>query len=247
MTGDVLGGGVVVAITAGLWAVYFLPQWIRRRQFSATEQNALRIQRTLRLLAETTEVPDEVRLEANAREAAAQERILKSSRARDEAERRKLEAEHRKQVVQAEAEAARAEKEARTAAAQAAKAARTAASVQTQPARAMRAAQVEAKNVNTDQAPRRGVSDVVRRARQARARRVRACVTLLMCVGVVVAVIGGVTLTAGGSSLTLVVGLVVAVAGLLALRALAPRKTKPVAPRAPAFRDFAAEEAASCP
>ena len=79
MQTQALGGGLLLAVAALLWAIYFLPTWTKRRQFRVAEHNALRIQRTLRMLAETTEVPTEVRVEASAREALAQERLLAST------------------------------------------------------------------------------------------------------------------------------------------------------------------------
>jgi hypothetical protein len=77
MTTDWLSGGFIIALAAVLWLAYLLPSWFRSRQYLATERNAVRLQQTLRILAETAEVPDEVRVEANARSIAEQERILK--------------------------------------------------------------------------------------------------------------------------------------------------------------------------
>lgn len=79
MNNSVLGGGVLLGIGVLLWAVYFLPAWVKRHQFAAAQKNAVRIQRTLRVLAETSEVPNEVRVEATAREALAHERILEAA------------------------------------------------------------------------------------------------------------------------------------------------------------------------
>lgn len=79
MNGQALGGGVMLAVGAMLWAVYFLPTWTKRRQFSAAQKNALRIHRTLRILAETSEIPTEVRVEATARQALAHERMLEAT------------------------------------------------------------------------------------------------------------------------------------------------------------------------
>ena len=67
----------MIALAAVLWLAYLVPSWFRSRQYLATERNAVRLQQTLRILAETAEVPDEVRIEANARSIAEQERILK--------------------------------------------------------------------------------------------------------------------------------------------------------------------------
>src|SRR5918994_6509785 len=73
---DVIGGGLLVAVAALLWITYLLPTWLRRRQYLATERNAVRLQQTLRILAETSETPQAVRVEATAREVVTQQRIL---------------------------------------------------------------------------------------------------------------------------------------------------------------------------
>jgi hypothetical protein len=73
---DVIGGGVLVAAAAALWIAYLLPTWLRRRQYLATERNAVRLQQTLRILAETAETTKAVRVEATAREVVTQQRIL---------------------------------------------------------------------------------------------------------------------------------------------------------------------------
>lgn len=64
-----LGGGVMLAIAAVLWLVYLLPTWLRRREYLATERNAVRLQQTIRVLAETAEVPAPVRTELLVRRA----------------------------------------------------------------------------------------------------------------------------------------------------------------------------------
>ncbi|MWB97480.1 hypothetical protein [Agromyces seonyuensis] len=74
---DGIGGGVLVVIAAALWVAYLLPSWFRRRQYLATERNAVRLQQTLRILAETSETPEAVQVEATAREVAKQRRRLK--------------------------------------------------------------------------------------------------------------------------------------------------------------------------
>jgi hypothetical protein len=110
--GGILSGGVVFAIAAALWILYLIPTWRRRSEFIATERNAVRLQQTLRILAETSEVPEEIRIEANARGVAEQQRVLKRHRAEQaavakaeaEALARKLKAESR--VRSAEAAAA---------------------------------------------------------------------------------------------------------------------------------------------
>ncbi|QIM19232.1 hypothetical protein G7066_12835 [Leucobacter coleopterorum] len=87
MTGGGLGGGVIFVVAALLWAAVLVPAWVRRREFRAAERNALRLQRTLRVLAETSEVPQELRLEATAKQALAHEKLLRTAQRRQEAER----------------------------------------------------------------------------------------------------------------------------------------------------------------
>ena len=102
MTSGVLGGGVFFVVIAVLWAAVLVPSWNRRREFKAAERNAFRLQRTLRILAETTEVPEELRLEANAKEALQHEKLLRSAQKRQEAEREAQLAEARAEQVRAE-------------------------------------------------------------------------------------------------------------------------------------------------
>ena len=84
MDGQVLGGGVIVAVSVLLWLVYLVPSWYERRQYDAAERNAVRLNQALRVLAETSETPDEVRLELNARTALAQQREAKRALAERE-------------------------------------------------------------------------------------------------------------------------------------------------------------------
>lgn len=86
MSSDWLGGGVVWALAAVLWVAYLIPTWMRRRSYNATERNAVRLQQTLRILAETAEVPEHVRAEATAREVALQQRRLRATETRRRAE-----------------------------------------------------------------------------------------------------------------------------------------------------------------
>lgn len=51
------GGGLMLVLAAGLWLVYLVPNWLRRKEFAATERNAVRLQQTIRILAETSEGP----------------------------------------------------------------------------------------------------------------------------------------------------------------------------------------------
>ncbi len=69
-----LGGGVLLLVAAALWLVYLVPNWLRRSEYLATERNAVRLQQTIRVLAETAETPDAIRIEsvAKARKAVAE-------------------------------------------------------------------------------------------------------------------------------------------------------------------------------
>jgi len=79
------GGGtaILIALAAGLWLVYLVPMWRRRTEYLSTERNALRLQQTLRIMAQTAELPEAVRAEMTAREVANQERTL-AARQREE-------------------------------------------------------------------------------------------------------------------------------------------------------------------
>ncbi|WP_439592091.1 large exoprotein [Microbacterium sp.] len=84
MGGQVLGGGVIVLVAVLLWLVYLLPSWHSRRQYDASERNAVRLNQALRVLAETSETPDEVRLELTARTALAQQKLARRALAERE-------------------------------------------------------------------------------------------------------------------------------------------------------------------
>ncbi len=75
----------MVAIAAALWFAYFLPTWMRRREYLDTERTATRLQQTLRVMAETAELPEQVRVEVSARDAARQERLLVAQQQRADA------------------------------------------------------------------------------------------------------------------------------------------------------------------
>lgn len=77
MNGPVLSGGVIVLVAMLLWALYFMPSWRGRHQYNAAERNAVRLNQALRVLAETSETPEEVRLELNTRTALAQQKLAK--------------------------------------------------------------------------------------------------------------------------------------------------------------------------
>lgn len=85
MNGPVLSGGVIVLVAVLLWMLYLLPSWRGRYQYNAAERNAVRLNQALRVLAETSETPDEVRLELNARTALAQQKLAKRVQSEKEA------------------------------------------------------------------------------------------------------------------------------------------------------------------
>lgn len=100
------GGGLVLALVAVLWLVYLVPTWQRRQEYLATERNAVRLQQTLRILAQTAELPEEVRIEANAKSVADAQRILAREEAKREALRRAHEAARQRAVTRELAAAA---------------------------------------------------------------------------------------------------------------------------------------------
>lgn len=91
MNGPVLSGGVIVLVAALLWLLYFLPSWRGAHQYDAAERNALRLNRALRVLAESSEAPREVELELSARTALAQQRLARRLQSdREQAELQRL-------------------------------------------------------------------------------------------------------------------------------------------------------------
>ncbi|MGX5697574.1 hypothetical protein ACWKWP_15345 [Agromyces soli] len=233
---DVVGGGVLVAVAAALWVAYLLPSWWRRRQYNATERNAVRLQQTLRILAETAEVPEPVRLEATAREVAAQQRILaaQENAARLEAETARLAAEAAEQLALAE----------RRAAAEAVAAARS---------RATQLTVTEPIAIVVADAPAAptAASRPVDAAAARRRRRARAACTLVLLASLVAIAWGIVALATGGSALVALLGGAGAVGALTSLVGLARRRTEaPVAaaqpiaerPAAPVFEPIEVAE-----
>lgn len=85
MNGPVLSGGVIVLVSVLLWMLYLLPSWRGRYQYNASERNAVRLNQALRVLAETSETPGEVRFELNARTALAQQKLAKRLQSEKEA------------------------------------------------------------------------------------------------------------------------------------------------------------------
>ncbi|KAA6434890.1 hypothetical protein FQ330_03730 [Agrococcus sediminis] len=71
-----LGTTLILIVAVVLWVVYLVPVWTRKREYLATERNAIRLQQTLRIMAESAESPEEVRLEADARTIAVQQRAV---------------------------------------------------------------------------------------------------------------------------------------------------------------------------
>src|SRR3954447_22863581 len=106
MGGESAGGGLVVALAAVLWLVYLMPSWHARRQYLATERNAVRLQQTLRILAQTAELPAEIRIEMNARSLAEAQRVAASEEARRRAIVRAHEAARQREITRRLAEAA---------------------------------------------------------------------------------------------------------------------------------------------
>lgn len=81
------GGGLMVAVAAALWLAYLVPSWLKRQEYLATERNAVRLQQTIRVLAETAEIPEELRAlspSTAAQSRTAQSRTAPSRPARDD-------------------------------------------------------------------------------------------------------------------------------------------------------------------
>lgn len=112
---QVLGGGVIVLVCVLLWLVYLLPSWASRHRYDASERNAVRINQALRILAETSETPAELRIELNTRAAYEQQKLARRAQAeRDDLERRareEREAAARRALAEREALATRAQTE----------------------------------------------------------------------------------------------------------------------------------------
>jgi len=85
MDGPVLSGGVIVLVAVLLWMLYLLPSWRGRFQYNAAERNAVRLNQALRVLAETSETPNEVHVELNARTVLAQQKLAKRVQSQREA------------------------------------------------------------------------------------------------------------------------------------------------------------------
>jgi hypothetical protein len=227
MGGQVLGGGVIVLVAVLLWLVYLLPSWHSRRQFDAAERNAVRLNQALRVLAETSEMPQEVHLELNARTAMAQQRLARQALAQRESaaleqakvdlERARTERELAEASARVERERERAERELAEAAAR----------VELERARAERAAaQAQARaEIEAAEAAARAEVSAARSApaaRRARARRrFRLTATLLCVLGLAVSGFGVFEVLSSGVQTWLWAGAAVAAASALVLHRLA--------------------------
>ncbi|HET8951430.1 MAG TPA: hypothetical protein VFN44_13010, partial [Solirubrobacteraceae bacterium] len=223
---DVIGGGVLVAVAATLWIAYLLPSWLRRRQYLATERNAVRLQQTLRILAETAETPHAVHVEATAREVAVQQRIL-----HEHEEAARLEAEAATNVAIAERIAAEEAAESARARAVRAMATHPIAVVPTA------AAAVVGQGVAADAAAPAPDAGLTRRG----LRRRRGLCSLLMLCSLLV-VVGGLIAAAFGAPLLIAagggVGMVVGFTGIVVL---ARRRPAPAVAAAPVAMPEAAQ------
>ena len=223
---DVIGGGVLVAVAATLWIAYLLPSWLRRRQYLATERNAVRLQQTLRILAETAETPHAVHVEATAREVAVQQRIL-----HEHEEAARLEAEAATNVAIAERIAAEEAAESARARAVRAMATHPIAVVPTAAAAAV------GQGVAADAAAPAPDAGLTRR----RLRRRRGLCSLLMLCSLLV-VVGGLIAAAFGAPLLIAagggVGMVVGFTGIVVL---ARRRPAPAVAAAPVAMPEAAQ------
>lgn len=77
MNTPVVSGGVFLLIAVLLCLLYLLPSWRGRHQAEAAELNAVRLNRALRVLAETAETPEPVRVELSTRAAYEKQREAK--------------------------------------------------------------------------------------------------------------------------------------------------------------------------
>jgi hypothetical protein len=59
-----MGGGIMVALAAGLWLVYLMPSWFKRREYVASERTEVRRQQAMRVLQETAPLPATRRIES---------------------------------------------------------------------------------------------------------------------------------------------------------------------------------------
>lgn len=98
---------MIVLVAVALWLVYLLPSWQGHHRFNAAERNAVRLNQALRVLAETSETPQEVRLELTARTALAQQKLARQAQSeREQADLERAKAELAVATLQAKADAA---------------------------------------------------------------------------------------------------------------------------------------------
>jgi hypothetical protein len=210
-----MGGGVVVAVAAALWLAYLVPVWLRRREYLATERNAVRLQQTLRILAETSELPDEVRMEATARTVAEQQRILRKAEQRTLATARAEAAAHARREQALAEERRRAAEEAEQAAAEAIAIERASRAAAAQRARVLATARI-----TTDAA-----AHALSPQRRRRLRRARAVSTLVLVAGLMGLVAGAVLLFETGAWLLVAASVgAVSVAGWMLGRLARPQR-----------------------
>ncbi len=210
MGGQVLGGGVVVLVAVVLWLAYLLPSWQGRYRYNASERNAVRLNQALRVLAETSEAPGEVRLELNARTALAQQRLARRVRA---------------ERAQADLEAARADLA--TAKAQA----RADAEIARERARAEAATAQERARLEAAAAK---AAPAARRARARRRARLLTTIVGVMALGV--AVWGGIEVVMTGSQALLWVAVAIAAGSGLLLQRMAAVQRRVLVRAAPEVR-----------
>lgn len=207
---DVIGGGLLVAVAAALWIAYLLPNWLRRRQYLATERNAVRLQQTLRILAETAETPEAVRVEATARDVVAQQRILQQ---REATARLTAEAEEREALAE------------RWAAEGAVDAARLRVGVVLAAAAAATEPIAVIAPVESSPAPLPVVRGAANALARKRLRRGRALCSLVLLISLLTAIGGGIAASFGASLIAPVVGalgVALAFAGLVRLARVRP-------------------------
>lgn len=202
---QVMGGGVIMLVAVLLWLVYLLPSWHSRHQYQAAERNAVRLNQALRVLAETSETPGEVRLELNARTALAQQKLARRVQAEKESvglEAARAELAAAKVQAAVDRELAKAERR------------QTAADAAAQREKARADAALARERAIAEAAAARA-TPAVRRARARR--RVRLTASVLGVVALGVAGFGGYLGAVGAGWSLLVVGGAVAVSSLLVL------------------------------
>jgi len=196
-----LGSGIMLALAAGLWLVYLVPTWLRRNEYLATERNAIRLQQTLRVLAETTEVPATIRAETTARSVAEHQRALKrelSQRAAVDRARATAAARLRVSTIQEPLPVAPQRERASSH-----EAPRMQRSVSGRPVAPQRSGQIVARTAAAAappvrRAPVQATPSAADRSRSRRTRRVRSFTTLVLLAAIATGVVQGVTMIVGG-------------------------------------------------